>query len=187
MTLSATAIAVTLITVASFTLLGLLQASRHTLSLEDYLVSRNSVSTPMALATIVASAMGAWILFSPPEVGATSGLAGIVGYCIGQATPAAMFAFMGTRMRFLMPAGHSLNEYVLHRFGQAMYRLTLAIVVFYMFVYLAAELTAIAKAVELMAGVPLGLTALLVMGAVFAYTLVGGWQPRSLPTQFSLR
>lgn len=174
MTLSATAIAVTLITVASFTLLGLLQASRHTLSLEDYLVSRNSVSTPMALATIVASAMGAWILFSPPEVGATSGLAGIVGYCIGQATPAAMFAFMGTRMRFLMPAGHSLNEYVLHRFGQAMYRLTLAIVVFYMFVYLAAELTAIAKAVELMAGVPLGLTALLVMGAVFAYTLVGG-------------
>ncbi|MEB3291314.1 MAG: Na+/proline symporter [Leptolyngbya sp.] len=174
MTLGITAIAVILITVASFTLLGLLQASRHTISLEDYLVSRNRVGTGMALATIVASAMGAWILFSPPEVGATSGMAGIVGYCIGQATPAALFAFMGTRMRFLMPAGHSLNEYVLHRFGSAMYRLTLAIVVFYMFVYLAAELTAIAKAVELMAGVPLGLTALLVITAVFIYTLVGG-------------
>ncbi|HSM82357.1 MAG TPA: Na+/proline symporter [Nodosilinea sp.] len=174
MTLSATAIAVTLITVASFTLVGLLQASRHTISLEDYMVNRNRVGTGMALATIVASAMGAWILFSPPEVGATSGVAGIVGYCIGQATPAALFAFMGTRMRFLMPAGHSLNEYVLHRFGRAMYQLTLAIVVFYMFVYLAAELTAIAKAVELLAGVPLWLTALLVMVAVFAYTLVGG-------------
>lgn len=174
MTLGITAIAVILITAASFTLLGLLQASRHTISLEDYLVSRNRVGTGMALATIVASAMGAWILFSPPEVGATSGLAGIVGYCIGQATPAALFAFMGTRMRFLMPAGHSLNEYVLHRFGRAMYRLTLAIVVFYMFVYLAAELTAIAKAVELMAGVPLWLTALLVITAVFIYTLVGG-------------
>ncbi|MFH7241596.1 MAG: Na+/proline symporter [Spirulina sp.] len=174
MTLGITAIAVILITAASFTLLGLLQASRHTISLEDYLVSRNRVGTGMALATIVASAMGAWILFSPPEVGATSGIAGIVGYCIGQATPAALFAFMGTRMRFLMPAGHSLNEYVLHRFGQAMYRLTLAIVVFYMFVYLAAELTAIAKAVELMAGVPLWLTAMLVITAVFIYTLVGG-------------
>ena len=174
MTLGITAIAVILITAASFTLLGLLQASRHTISLEDYLVSRNRVGTGMALATIVASAMGAWILFSPPEVGATSGIAGILGYCIGQATPAALFAFMGTRMRFLMPAGHSLNEYVLHRFGQAMYRLTLAIVVFYMFVYLAAELTAIAKAVELMAGVPLWLTAMLVISAVFIYTLVGG-------------
>ncbi|MBD1875320.1 Na+/proline symporter [Nodosilinea sp. FACHB-131] len=174
MTLGATAIAVILITAASFTLLGLLQASRHTISLEDYMVSRNSVGTGMALATIVASAMGAWILFSPPEVGATSGIAGIIGYCVGQATPAALFAFMGTRMRFLMPKGHSLNEYVLHRFGNAMYRLTLAIVVFYMFVYLAAELTAVAKAVELMAGVPLWLTALLVITAVFIYTLVGG-------------
>ncbi len=174
MTLNVTAIAVILITVASFTLLGLLQASRQATNLEDYLVNRNRVGTRAALATIVASAMGAWILFSPPEVGATSGIAGIVGYCIGQATPAALFAVLGTRMRFLMPKGHSLNEYVLHRFGQAMYGLTLGIVVFYMFVYLAAELTAIAKAVELMAGVPLWLTALLVMTAVFIYTLVGG-------------
>lgn len=174
MTTSATALAVTLITVAVFTLVGLLQASRHAISLEDYMVSRNRVGTGMALATIVASAMGAWILFSPPEVGATSGIAGIVGYCIGQATPAAMFAIMGSRVRFLMPRGHSLNEYVLHRFGNAMYLLTLGIIVFYMFVYLSAELTAIAKAVELMAGVPLWFTALLVITAVFIYTLVGG-------------
>jgi len=174
MTLGATALVVTLITVAVFTLIGLLQASRHTITLEDYMVSRNSVGTQAALATIVASAMGAWILFSPPEVGATSGIAGIVGYCIGQATPSALFAFMGTRIRFLMPHGHSLNEYVLHRFGNAMYLLTLGIIVFYMFVYLAAELTAIAKAVELMAGVPLWLTAVLVISAVFIYTTVGG-------------
>jgi len=174
MTLGATALVVTLVTVAVFTLMGLLQASRRTITLEDYMVSRNSVGTGAALATIVASAMGAWILFSPPEVGATSGIAGIIGYCIGQATPSAMFAFMGTRIRFLMPHGHSLNEYVLHRFGNAMYLLTLGIIVFYMFVYLAAELTAIAKAVELMAGVPLWLTAVLVISAVFIYTTVGG-------------
>ena len=100
MTLGATALVVTLVTVAVFTLMGLLQASRRTITLEDYMVSRNSVGTGAALATIVASAMGAWILFSPPEVGATSGIAGIIGYCIGQATPSAMFAFMGTRIRF---------------------------------------------------------------------------------------
>jgi Na+/proline symporter len=55
-----------------------------------------------------------------------------------------------------------------------MYLLTLGIIVFYMFVYLTAELTAIAKAVELMAGVPLWLTAVLVISAVFIYTTVGG-------------
>lgn len=174
MTVGATALAVLLVTVAVFTLLGLIQASRSTITLEDFMVSRNRFGSGMALATIVASAMGAWILFSPPEVGATSGVAGIFGYCIGQATPAAIFAFMGTRIRFLMPQGHSLNEYVLYRFGNAMYLLTLGIMVFYMFVYLAAELTAIAKALELMAGVPLGVTALLVITGVFIYTTVGG-------------
>ena len=174
MTLRATALVVALATLAVFIVVGLWQASRRTMTLEDYMVSRNSVGTQAALATIVASAMGAWILFSPPEVGATSGIAGIVGYCIGQATPSAMFAFMGPRIRFLMPHGHSLNEYVLHRFGNAMYLLTLGIIVFYMFVYLTAELTAIAKAVALVAGVPLWLTAVFVISAVFIYTTVGG-------------
>lgn len=174
MSIKAVALVVMLVTTAVFALLGLLQASRRAISLEDFMVSRNRIGTGMALATIVASAMGAWILFSPPEVGATSGIAGIMGYCIGQATPAAIFSVVGVRIRHLMPKGHSLNEYVLHRFGNAMYLLTLGIIVFYMFVYVAAELTAIAKAVQIMADVPLGVTALLVITAVFAYTIVGG-------------
>jgi Na+/proline symporter len=84
MTLSATALGVTLVTIAAFTLMGLLQASRRTITLEDYMVSRNSVGTQAALATIVASAMGAWILFSPPEVGATSGIAGFSATALGR-------------------------------------------------------------------------------------------------------
>lgn len=174
MSIGAIALVVTLVTSAIFTLLGLLHASRQSLTLENFMVSRNQVGTGMAVATIVASAMGAWILFSPPEVGATSGLAGIVGYCIGQAAPAAIFAIIGLRIRHLMPRGHSLNEYVLYRFGNTMYLLTLGIIVFYMFVYLAAELTAIAKAVQILADVPLGWTALVVMTAVLIYTSVGG-------------
>lgn len=174
MTLATTALAVTVMTATVFTLLGLRQSSRQTITLEDYMVSRNRMGTGMAIATIVASALGAWTLFSPPQVGATSGIAGILGYCLGQAGPSGLFATMGGRIRSLMPQGHGLNEYVLHRFGNAMYLLTLAIALFYMFIYLTAELTAIAKAVELMAGVPLWLTSLVVMTAVFIYTLVGG-------------
>ena len=174
MGIQAVAIAIVLATVAGFALVGLIHASQRTIGLEDFTVSRNRIGFGMALATIVASAMGAWILFSPPEVGATSGMAGIVGYCIGQAAPAGIFAVMGTRIRHLMPQGHSLNEYVLYRFGNAVYLLTLGIVVFYMLVYLTAELTAISKAVELIAGVPLGVTALIVMVAVYIYTAVGG-------------
>ena len=87
MALGAVGLLVTLVTAAIFTLLGLVQASRQAVDLENFVVSRNRFGTAMALSTIVASAMGAWILFSPPEVGATSGIAGIIGYCIGQACP----------------------------------------------------------------------------------------------------
>jgi Na+/proline symporter len=174
MSIGAIALLVTLVTAGIFALLGLLHASKQVIDLEEYMVSRNQFGSWMAFATIVASAMGAWILFSPPEVGATSGLVGIIGYCIGQATPAAVFAGVGPRIRQLMPQGHSLNEYVLYRFGNAMYVLTLGIIVFYMFIYLAAELTAIAKAVQIMADVPLGWTALVVITAVFVYTTYGG-------------
>lgn len=174
MSTGAIALLVTLVTAGVFALLGLLRASKRTINLEDYVVSRNRFDWKIAFATIVSSAMGVWILFSPPQVGATSGIAGIIGYCLGSAAPMWMFTQLGTRIRRLMPTGHSLNEFVLHRFGNLMYGLVLLIIVFYMFVYLAAELTAIAKAVQIMADVPLGWTALVVITATFIYTTYGG-------------
>jgi Na+/proline symporter len=174
MSVGAIALSVMLVTAGLFALLGILHASKTTLNLEDYMVSRNRFGSWMAFATIVTSAMGVWILFSPPQVGATSGIAGIIGYCIGSAAPIVAFAKVGPRIRQLMPNGHSLNEFVLYRFGNAMYLLTLVIIVFYMFIYLAAELTAIAKATEIIAGVPLYVTALVVITATFIYTTYGG-------------
>lgn len=174
MSTGAIALLVTLVTAGFFALLGLLHASKQTMSIEDFMVSRNQFGTGMALASIVASSMGVWILFSPPQVGASSGIAGIIGYCLGSAAPLLVFTRVGPRIRSLMPNGHSLNEFVLYRFGNAMYVLTLAIVFFYMFVYLAAELTAISKAVQILADVPLGWTALVVITATFIYTAYGG-------------
>jgi Na+/proline symporter len=173
--MAAIALLVTLVTAAVFTLFGVIHASRQATNLEDYMVSRNQFGSGMALATIVASAMGAWILFSPPEAGSFfGGITAILGYCLGSAGAVALFFFVGPRLRLLMPRGHSLNEYVKYRFGGAMYWLTGAVMVFYMFIYLTAELTAIAKALQLIANVPLGVTALVVITAVFIYTTYGG-------------
>ena len=73
-----------------------------------------------------------------------------------------------------MPGGHSLSEYVWHRFGAGMYVLTLAFMTFYMFIYLTAELTAMALAAHLLAGTPLALTAAVVGVATVLYTAYGG-------------
>ncbi|WP_205369964.1 sodium:solute symporter family transporter [Thermoleptolyngbya sp. PKUAC-SCTB121] len=174
MSVQSVALLVTLATAGGFALLGLVRASQQTMNLEDYMVSRNRFGPWMSFATVVASALGVWILFSPPQVGASSGIAGIVGYCLGSAAPLALFTQIGPRLRRILPQGHSLNEFVLCRFGNAMYLLALGVIVFYMFIYLAAELTAIAKAVQILADVPLGWTALVVIAATFLYTTYGG-------------
>ncbi len=149
-------------------------------NLENYMVSRNQIGGRMALATVTASAMGAWILFSPPEAGsAFGGVTAVLGYCLGSAVAVFLFVFVGPRLRQIMPWGHSLNEYVRHRFsrgrfGGAIYWLTVGVMLLYMFVYLAAELTAIAQALQLVINVPLFVTSLAVITVVFIYTAYGG-------------
>lgn len=162
------------ISAAFFAWLGMraVRGMRHTL--EDHLVSRNSTGSVTGAATLAASVIGAWILFSPAETAMWAGIAGVVGYALGQAAPLFALAWLGPRMRRLMPNGHSLTEYVRYRFGRPMYITTLILMLFYMFVFLAAEMTAIAQAIRLVADVPLFWTALIVAIATVAYTMYGG-------------
>ncbi|MGB3495049.1 MAG: hypothetical protein WBA57_20130 [Elainellaceae cyanobacterium] len=177
MSFDSLALVVTLVTVSSFTLLGLINLSQRSLTdVENYIVHRNQVGSSMAIATIVASVIGAWLLLSPAEAATWAGIPGIIGYSIGQAAPLVAFAYLGPRLRQLMPQGHSLTEYVWHRFGAGMYSFTVLISVFYMFVFLAAELTGVALAMNLIANIPLGWTALIVATATLIYTTYGGLQ-----------
>lgn len=185
MSFNALALAITLITASSFTLLGLLSLQQRSLNdVEDYIVHRSQVGSSMAVATIVASVIGAWLLLSPAEAATWAGVPGIIGYSVGQAAPLIAFAFLGPRLRQVMPQGHSLTEYVWYRFGASMYSFTALISIFYMFVFLAAELTGIALAFNLVANIPLAWTALIVTTATLIYTAYGGLQATILTDHF---
>ena len=169
------AIAVTIVTVLAFTAMGLLAARGRVNSVDDFIAARRTASTGTLTATVIASMMGAWILFSPAEAGAAfGGLPAILGYAIGSAIPLLLFIPVGRRIRTVMPAGHSLTEFAYARFGPAMYLFVLIVSVFYMFIFLAAEMTGIAQAMALVAGVPLWQTAALIGGFVLIYTAYGG-------------
>ena len=168
------AIIIALVTAAAFGGIGVAYARRWRASAEDFIVARRSAGAQVTTATLVASVIGAWVLFSPAEAGTWAGLAALIGYGIGQAAPLFAFVFLGPRMRRVMPDGHSLTEYVWHRYGPVMYALALAVIVFYMFVFLSAELTGIALAFNLLAGTPLVWTAIIVGLLTVAYTAYGG-------------
>src|SRR5699024_9013388 len=121
-----------------------------------------------------ATTLGAWILFAPAQAATWGGIAAVVGYALGAFVPRLLMIPLGSRMRALIPQGHTLSEYVLARYGRSMYALSLLIMLFYMFIAITAEITAIAKLVTLLAPVPLWVTALVVLAATVVYTAYGG-------------
>jgi len=169
------ALAVTIATVLAFTTIGVLAARGRVRTVDDFITARGSTGRGTLTATVIASMMGAWILFSPAEAGAAfGGLPAILGYAIGSAIPLLLFVPVGARIRQVMPAGHSLTEFAYARFGRGMYLFVLGVSVFYMFIFLAAEMTGIAAALSLIAGVPQWQTATLIGGFVLVYTAYGG-------------
>lgn len=157
-----------------FAVAGIMYARHDRGSLEDYVIARNSQTTTATVLTLLATSLGAWILFAPAQAATWGGLAAVIGYALGAVSPRLVMIPLGRRMRELVPQGHTLTEFVILRYGKAMYALTLVIMLFYMFITLTAELTAIAKLVMLLAPVPLWVTAVIVMGATLLYTSYGG-------------
>nr|WP_241692912.1 sodium:proline symporter [Halomicroarcula limicola] len=171
---TAVALGLTVFTLAAFAALGVWYTRGREGSADDFLTARDSVGEGRLTATLVASVMGVWILLSAPEAGAGFGIAAVVGYAVGEAAPMLAYSRLGPRVRELLPKGHSLTEYAHARYGSMMYGFVLLVSALYMFVFVAAELTGIASALSLVAGVPQWQTATLVGGFVLLYTSYGG-------------
>jgi Na+/proline symporter len=157
-----------------FAWLGIRHVRGKNMSADDYYTSRNTASTFTATATLVASMVGAWILFSPAETATWAGITGLTGYALGSALPFFAFAIMASRLRSLIPEGRGLADYTRLRYGPAMHLFILGITIFYMTVFLTAELTGIALVVKLFTDIPLWLTVAVIAAGTFAYTARGG-------------
>lgn len=97
------------------------------------------------------------------------GPAAILGYCLGQAAPMWLFPLVGNRVRALHPQAATLSDAVGARYGRPVRLLVSLLGLFYMGVYLAAELTVIAQGLNALLGWALLPSAALVALATVAY------------------
>ena len=167
-------IAAMVLVCAAFLYMGITHLGRRRQSVEDYTVSRNHAPVNVGIATLVASMFGTWVLLSPGETGANFGIISLAGYAIGMAGIAVMYMVFGPRLRELMPNGHSVTEYVKHRFGTAPFVSVAVVIVFIMGIFITAEMTAITTAVHILTRSPAWATAIAVGVVVVAYTAYGG-------------
>ena len=167
-------IAAMVLVCAAFLYLGISHVGRARQSVEEYTVSRNHAPVNVGVATLISSMFGTWVLLSPGETGANFGIISLAGYAIGIAGIPVMYMFVGPRLRELMPNGHSVTEYVRHRFGAVPFLSVPVVIIFIMGIFITAEMTAITTAVHILTGSPAWATAIAVGIVVIAYTSYGG-------------
>ena len=142
--------------------------------ISNYLTANRNIGLFSLTTSLVASALGAWVLFGPAAAATWGGIGAVIGYSLGTAFPMIFLIYLGKKIRKEFPKGSSLIEFMRRKFGKSLFKLILLMTIFYMFIFLCAEVTAVAILINYISGTELWITALIVLIATLTYTLYGG-------------
>ncbi len=142
--------------------------------INNYLTANRNIGLFSLTTSLVASALGAWILFGPASASTWGGIGAVIGYALGTGFPMIFLIYLGKKIRKDFPKGSSLIEYMRQKFGKSLFKLILLMTIFYMFIFLCAEVTAVAVLINYISGTDLWITALIVIISTLTYTLYGG-------------
>ncbi len=156
-----------------FAVLGIYHSKKfHGIS--NYLTANRDIELFSLTTSLVASALGAWILFGPVAASTWGGIGAVIGYSLGTAFPMIFLIYFGNKIRSEFPHGSSLVEFMRKKFSKSLFKLILIMTIFYMFIFLCAEVTALAVLINYLSGTELWITAFIVLIATLGYTLYGG-------------
>ena len=156
-----------------FAILGIYHSKKFQ-GINSYLTANRNIGLFSLTTSLIASALGAWILFGPAAAASWGGIGAVIGYSLGTAFPMIFLIYLGKKIRSEFPKGSSLIEFMRKKFGKSLFKLILLMTIFYMFIFLCAEVTAVAVLINYISGTELWITALIVLLATLTYTLYGG-------------
>ena len=168
-----TSLALVIIVSLIFTFIGIIYSKRHQ-GLNNYLTANRNIGSFTLSTSLIASALGAWILFGPASAATWGGIGAVIGYSLGTAFPMIFLIFLGKKIRNDFPKGSTLIEFLRKKFSKTLFKLVLFMTIFYMFVFLCAEVTAVAILINYISGTELWITAFIILTCTLTYTLYGG-------------
>jgi len=149
--------------------------SKKIIDNKSYIVGDRSENTFSLTASLTASALGAWILFGPASAATWGGIGAVIGYALGTAAPMLFLYNFGPKIRKEFPKGLSLTEFIKKRFGIGILKICLFLILFYLTIFLIAEVTAIASLLNFISQVPLWITSGVTLIICLLYILRGGF------------
>jgi|TARA_B110000438_G_scaffold226538_1_gene220773 Na+/proline symporter len=168
-----TSLTIVIIISLVFAIVGLIYSKKYQ-GINNYLTANRNIGFFSLSTSLVASALGAWILFGPASAATWGGIGAVIGYALGTAFPMIFLISLGKKIRNEFPKGSTLIEFLRKRFGKSLFKLILLMSIFYMFIFLCAEVTAVAMLINYISGTDLWITALITLVATLTYTLYGG-------------
>ena len=156
-----------------FVTIGVIYSKKYQ-GIDNYLVANRNIESFSLTSSLVASALGTWILFGPASAATWGGIGAVIGYALGAGFPLFILLFLGEKFRKFFPKGKTLIEVIRIRFGKKLFKLILFLTIFYMFIFLIAEVTAVSMLVNYISGTSLWITALIIISSSLIYTLYGG-------------
>ncbi len=171
-----TSLLVTIIVGISFIGLGYLNLKKTPNNNNNYIIGNRDENTYSLTTSLGASALGAWILFGPASAATWGGIGAVIGYALGAATPMILLYNFGPKIRKEFPRGLSLTEFIKKRFGLGILKLSLFLILFYLIIFLIAEVTAIAFLINFISKTPLWITAGTTLIICLLYILRGGFK-----------
>lgn len=113
-----------------------------------FLSARNSASAKTIGMSFFAGGMGAWVVYGTTEMGANPQLSwlGMLGYSGAGAFPAVVVAIIGPMVRERTgEKAFNAIDFAYQRYGRVMQLIVSAVSVFYMLIYIVAELTSVSN------------------------------------------
>ena len=156
-----------------FIIFGIYYSKKHQ-GINNYLLANRSVGIFSLTASLVSSALGTWILFGPASAATWGGVGAVIGYSLGTAFPLFALIFLAKKFRKFYPNCRTLIEVIRLKYGKNLYKLILLLSIFYMTIFLIAEVTAVAMLLNYISGTKLWITALVIISSSLIYTLYGG-------------
>ena len=167
------AILLTLIISIFFVVIGVIYSKKYR-GINNYLVANRNIGIFSLTSSFVASALGTWILFGPASAATWGGIGAVIGYSLGTAFPLFILIYIGKKIRNSYSKGRTLIEVIRIRFGLNLFKLILFLSIFYMTIFLIAEVTAVSMLINYISGTDLWITSLIIIICSLTYTLYGG-------------
>ena len=178
-----TALALVLLTSLLFAAIGILYSRKYR-GYSNYLTAGRKTGTLSLTTSLVASALGAWILFGPASAATWGGIGAVIGYSLGTAFPMIALIYLGKKIRKNFPSGITFTQFIFYKIGKNLFKFIILLSIFYMFIFLCAEITAVAMLINYISKTPLWITAALVIVTTLIYTLYGGLRASILTDNF---